>query len=654
MKKALFFIGMLLTMTGMATAQSAYKLGSPNGDIQVTVTVSDQIRYDIACQQEPLLQQGLLQLELGKEVLGQRPKVTKSSTTTVDETIRPVVPLRFSTIANRYNRLLLHFRGGYAVEFRAFDDGVAYRFITQRKGTVDVTHERFELTLPADYRLHGQLANSFQTAYEEPYRHLTTDEWAADNGKYTLLPLLIEANGNRKILISETDLTDYPAMFLTPAKDKGKITSAFPKNPIEFGEAGDRYVSLQKEAEYIARTRGNRTFPWRYFVITANDGQLLETTMATRLAPTRANEDISWIQPGVTIWDWWNGNALYGPDVDFVAGCNTATAKYYIDFARKFGLSYILLDEGWAKDTRDPFVPNDRLDLQEVIRYAKEQNIGVILWLPWLTVEKHPELFSRLAEWGIKGLKIDFMDRSDQWMVNFYERVAAEAARHKLVIDFHGSFKPAGLEYKYPNILSYEGVRGMEHMQNCRPDNTIYIPFIRNVVGPMDFTPGAMQTYQPDKYPNTHRPNASHMGTRAYQMATFVLFESGLQMMADTPTLYLQQEDCARFMAGVPVTTDETVALAAKVGEYVVVAKRKGEKWYIGGITNGTERTLELPLDFLKKGTHYQMTSYEDGPNANRMPMHYVKHHRTVTSGQTLTVHLARNGGIAAMLEKAE
>lgn len=244
------------------------------------------------------------------------------------------------------------------------------------------------------------------------------------------------------------------------------------------------------------------------------------------------------------------------------------------------------------------------------------------------------------------------MDRSDQWMVNFYERVAREAAKHHLFVDFHGSFKPAGLEYKYPNVLSYEGVRGMEQMGGCYPDNSLYLPFMRNAVGPMDYTPGAMISMQPNVY-RSERPNAASIGTRAYQLALFVVFESGLQMLADNPTLYYRNEDCTRFITQVPVTWDETVALEAKTGEYVIVAKRKGDKWFIGGMTNNgkKEREFTIKLDFLDKDRSYQMTSFEDGINAGRQAMDYRCKSSQVKAGEQLTIKMVRNGGFVAVIE---
>lgn len=649
--KKISILSLFLTATLFVQAQKAYKLASPNGEIEMSVTVSDKIYYDIACQNETLLEKGVLQMQIGKQVLGEKPKVTGQSTQKVNETIRPVVPFKFSNIENKYNQLLLKFSGNYQVEFRAFDDGVAYRFITNKKGEVEVMNELFQVNFPEDYPMHLQLAGRFKTSYEESYRHMKYSEWKDAKG-YTLLPVLVEAKNNHKILISESALTDYPAMFLTGAAGNQGLSSTFPKNPIEFGDDGDRSVKLVKEADYIAKTSGKRSFPWRYFVITKEDGDLLENNMTARLAEKSRIADPSWIKPGVTTWEWWNGATPYGPEVNFVAGCNTETYKYFIDFASKFGVEYILLDEGWAKSTRDPFTPNKDLNLKEVIEYGQKKNVGVILWLTWLVVENNFDLFEKFAEWGVKGVKIDFMDRSDQWMVNYYERVAAEAAKHHLFVDFHGSFKPAGLEYKYPNVLSYEGVRGMEQMGGCRPENSIYHPFMRNAVGPMDYTPGAMLSYQPETL-RADRPNSGSIGTRAYQMALYVLFETGLQMMADNPALYYQHPDCTEFMANVPVQTDETISMAAKLGEYAIVAKRKGNKWYIGGMTNNNEkeRTFELPLDFLQDGKAYRMTSFEDGVNANRQAMHYVKNVKQVKKGQKIRIKMARNGGFAAVLE---
>ncbi len=567
---------MILCWGILLHAQTESELSSPNGEIKVTLNITDKIYYSIAYDGDVLLKDNSLQLALKDEVLGQNPRLRRRKYVSVDEQLTPVMPLKFSTVTNQYNQLTLTFKN-YSVEFRAYDDGVAYRFVTSRKGEVEVLGEEFAVNFPDDYLLHLQQPGGFKTSYEEPYTHVFSNEWKPSD-KMSVLPVLIDTRKQYKILISESDLTDYPCMFLKGTGDNG-IVSTFPKAPLAFGEDGDRSLKITQEADYIAKTSGARNYPWRYFVLTKDDRQLLENTMTYKLAGKNQLQDVSWIKPGQVSWEWWNDASPYGPDVNFVSGYNLETYKYYIDFASKFGIPYIIMDEGWAKSTRDPYTPNPKVDLHELIRYGKEKNVGIVLWLTWLTVENNFDLFKTFNEWGIKGVKIDFMDRSDQWMVNYYERVAKEAAKHHLFVDFHGSFKPAGLEYKYPNILSYEGVRGMEQMGGCYPDNSIYLPFMRNAVGPMDYTPGAMISMQPNVY-RAERPNSASIGTRAYQLALFVIFESGLQMLADNPTLYYRNEDCTRFITSVPVTWDETVALEAKAGEYAIIAKRKGDKWF--------------------------------------------------------------------------
>ncbi len=639
---------LFLSIAFSLSAQKKAELQSPNGEIKVSLSISDKIYYTISYSNDVLLENNHLSLNLGNETLGLNPKLSGQKTNKVNEVLTPVVPLKYSSVKNEYNSLLLTFKGDYSVEFRAFDDGIAYRFVTNKKGDVEVLGEDFAINFPANYLLHLQQPGGFKTAYEEPYTHVESNEWKATD-RMSVLPVLIDTKKKYKILISESDLSDYPCMFLKGNGANG-VQSVFPKAPLEFGEDGDRSLKIVKEANYIAKTTGKRNFPWRYFVITKDDKQLIENTMTYRLATKSQLQDVSWIKPGQVSWEWWNEASPYGPDVNFVAGFNLDTYKYYIDFASKYGIEYIIMDEGWAKSTRDPYTPNPKVDVHELIRYGKEKNVGIILWLTWLVVENNPDIFKTFSEWGVKGVKIDFMDRSDQWMVNYYERIAKEAAKYNILVDYHGSFKPAGIEYKYPNILSYEGVRGMEQMEGCTPENSVYFPFMRNAVGPMDYTPGAMISMQPERYCG-HRPNSASIGTRAYQLALFVIFESGLQMLADNPTLYYRNEDCTKFITDVPVTWDETRALQAKAGEYAVVAKRKGNKWYIGGMTNNTERQLEISLDFLNAGTSCKMTSFEDGINAGRQAMDYRRKESHVKSGDKIQIKMARNGGFAAVIE---
>ncbi|RWY48391.1 glycoside hydrolase family 97 protein [Mucilaginibacter gilvus] len=642
----------LILFLGMATQVLAQRkpieLVSPNGELKVSINLSDKIYYSIAGGSQNLLTNNHLGLILNDGTLGENPILVSARKTKGEEIIKPYVPLKFSTIRSTYNDLLLTFKGNYAVEFRAFDDGVAYRFITSKKGNIEVLNEDFSVNFPGNYLLHLQQNNSFKTSYEELYQHVESANWKATD-KMADLPALIDTKNRYKILISESDLSDYPGMFLKGTGSGAEAT--FPKAPLEFGPDGDRSQKILKSADYIAKTIGARNFPWRYFVITKDDRQLMTNTMTLKLASKSVIADPSWIKPGQASWEWWNDATPYGPDVNFVSGYNLDTYKYYIDFASKYGIKYIVMDEGWANKTTDPYTPNPKVDVKELIRYGKTKNVDIILWLTWLTVHNNMGLFKTFQEWGIKGVKIDFMDRSDQWMVNYYENVVKEAAKYQIFVDFHGAFKPSGLEYKYPNLISYEGVRGLEQMQGCFPDNSIYLPFMRNAVGPMDFTPGAMINMQPDVNQAT-RPNASANGTRVNQLAMYVVFESGVQMLCDNPTLYYRNADCTEFISSVPTTWDETKPLIATVGELAVTAKRKGDKWFIGGITNSKQpsRDIELNFDFLDKGKTYTMTYFEDGINAGKQAMDYRKKTIQVKAGDKLAIKMVRNGGWAAVL----
>lgn len=642
-------IVMIGVLWANAMAAKSFELKSPSGEVSVTVDIGEQIRYSVYGGGKPLLTDSSLALCLREGTLGDKPHLTGHKASPVNRTFRPVVAFKFEEIRDRCNMLRLDFRGGWAVEFRAYDDGMAYRFVTALRHDIEVLSEKVAIRFPDDYTAVVQQPGGFKTAYEEPYSLIETNGWKPDD-PMSVLPVLIDTRQGYKLLLSESALSDYPCMFLEGDGANG-MKGTFPKVPLAYEESGDRSMRILQEADYIARTKGTRAFPWRYFVIAKDDGQLIENTMTARLAEQQAIADASWIEPGQVSWEFWNAASPYGPDVDFVAGFNTATYKYYIDFAAEYGIPYIIMDEGWARSTRDPYTPNPAVDVHELIRYGREKGVGIILWMTWLVVENHFEMFEELSKWGVKGVKIDFMDRSDQWMVNYYERVAAEAARHKMVVAFHGSFKPAGLEYKYPNVLAYEGVRGMENMGGCTPANSVWFPFIRNAVGPMDYTPGAMLSMQPESYCG-NRPNAASIGTRAYQMALFVLFETGLQMLADNPTLYYRNDECTRFISRVPVTWDETRALKAVAGKFAVVAKRKGDKWYVGAINGSNEGIeLEISLDFLTPGKNYTMTGFEDGINAFRQAMDYRKTQRRVDSTGKATLKIARNGGWAAVIE---
>ena len=628
-------------------AQKVVTAKSPDGQTSVSVTLADRIYYDVVSHNETLLKRSVIGMRLRDKTLGANPVLKKKSIRAVKETVKPLLPLKYSEVENRYTLLSMEMKGGYAVDFRLYDDGIAFRMRTSLPGEIEVMQENTVFQLAEDCDLVLQQPGGFKTSCEENYSIVKSQAWKVED-RMSELPVLIMGK-NQKILLSEFDLCSYPGLFLKGNGDNS-LSAIQPKVPLAYEDDGDRSHRILKEADYIAKTSGTRNFPWRYLLITQEDGRLAENTMPMRLAQKCQIEDTSWIKPGQTCWDWLNG-IPYGPDVTFKSGINLATYKYFVDFASRHGVPYIIMDEGWALDTRDPFRTNPEVDLPELIRYAKEKHVGIFVWLPWLTVEHHMDLFEKFEAWGIVGTKIDFMDRQDQWMIDFYDRVAKEAAKHHIMIDFHGAFHPSGLEYRYPNVLTYEGVRGMEYNGGCTPKNTVWFPFLRNAVGPMDYTPGSMLCYQPEDY-HGNRPICAGMGTKVYNMAVFVLFESNLQMLMDNPCRYDKWPDCRDFLTSVPVNWDETRVLAAEAGQYIVMAKRKGQKWFIGGITNDKERELDVTLSILPEGKNLQMTSFVDGINANRIAMDYRMEKSSVNKATKLHIKMVRNGGFAGVIEE--
>ncbi len=646
---------LLLTLalaSTMLTQAKDVKVTSPNGKIKAVITDNGgSLSYSTWLDGKEIFTQSGLQIKLTTKTLGKNAKIASVKTKKVSNIIRPAVPLKESTIKNNYTEATLAMKGNYKVEFRIFDNAVAYRYILNEKDSVYVVDETFNLKPSQPMDVHYQGTESWGSSSENPYTNCKLSEWNYDKEMATLPVGLSSTEGDLQLLISETDLRDYPGLYLHGNGNKDCLSGNIVPNYKVWEYDGDRSTEIKELANWGAYTAGKRSFPWRFVTITDSKGMVEQTITAQLSAPCEI-DDTSWIKPGLVSWDWWNQKAIYGDDVNFETGCNTDTYKYYIDFASKYGIKYIIMDEGWSKNTSTPFTPNDDLDLQECIRYGKEKGVGIILWLTWKCVEENlSTVFDTYEKWGIAGAKIDFMERQDQWMINWYERVIKEAAKHHMIVDYHGAMKPSGLEYRYPNLLAYEGVRGLEQMSGCQPDNTLYIPFLRNAVGAADFTPGAMLNTQPE-YDEWSNPNRSSVGTRAYSMALFTIMETGTQMLADCPTRYYQNADCTEFLSKVPVTWDETKCLDAKIGKYVIVAKRHGEKWYVAGICNGEKKTrnFTLPLDFLGNGQH-KMTIFTDGFNAGKQAMDYRKNIRQVDNTTTLDIKMVRNGGFTAVIE---
>jgi alpha-glucosidase len=515
---------------------------------------------------------------------------------------------------------------------------------------ITVKDEEATFRFTANHPAFFHPVEKFENSYEQNY--LQQPIAAFDSARLTTLPMVVAIPDGPKVGIMEADLFDYAGLYLTlDEQNKFSLKGTLPKKvtAAKIGGHNNFNLVVQSRADYIAETAGTRSFPWRVLTLAESDKDLLHQQLVYLLASESRVADVSWIKPGKVSWDWWSALNLTG--VDFKTGFNTQTYKYFIDFAAANGLEYVNLDEGWS-DQFDLLKVTTELDLPEVIRYAKQKNVGLILWCVWHTLDKQliPAM-EQFQKWGIAGLKVDFMDRDDQDVINYYERVAAEAAKRKMLVNFHGASKPTGLERTYPNVINRESVLGLEYNKfsnKCTPEHDVHIPFIRMMAGPMDYTPGAMFNANKNDFRIINdRPMSQ--GTRCHQLAMFVAYYAPLQMLADAPTAYEQEPDILNFLKAVPTTWDETRPLDGKIGEYLAIARRKGTIWYIGAMTGWTGRSLKTDLSFLGNGT-YTLEYFTDGPNAHRIGNDYKKLTRTVTSKDVLDINLASGGGWAARI----
>ncbi|MCL4121014.1 UNVERIFIED_CONTAM: hypothetical protein GTU68_060463 [Idotea baltica] len=587
-------------------------------------------------------------------ILGEYPKVTKNKYRLVNQKLYPQLQVKSKEIVDNFNELTLSFKGRYSLFFRAYNNGVAYRFKTNFKKELIVKSEEAKFNFIEDTKVYFPREDEFFSHNERLYEYNALDTLSTKD--LCSLPVLVESSSNTKLLITETALLDYPGMWLTG--DKGNLmTATFPPYALEVKEDNvrwkedDRSIRVSKKADFIAKTKGNRTFPWRIICISKEDGDLITNQLTYQLAEPTRIENASWIKPGKVAWDWWNYNNVYG--VDFKAGVNTDTYKYYIDFASKYGIEYIILDEGWYK-LRDVLSVVPEIDIQELIEYGNKKNVELILWVTWSSLDqKLEEALDTFQKWGVKGLKIDFMQRDDQWMVNYFERIAAECAKRELLVDFHGSYKPAGLRRTYPNVLTREGVKGAENNKwadYITPKHNLTLPFIRMVAGPMDYTPGAMVNAQKENFAITwNRPMS--MGTRAHQVAMYTLFESPLQMLCDNPSNYRKEDKTTKFIAQIPTVWDETKVLHAKIGTYLAVARKNGNKWFVGVMNNQKNRTLDIDFSFLEAG-NYSVEIFKDGVNADRFASDYKLEIKQITQRDTIEAKLAPGGGWSAIISK--
>ena len=629
----------------------AEDLSSPDGRIAVSFDTGVNLYYSVAVDGKAIIEDSAIGMKLadGRTLgKGAAQEVTRRS---VDETIVPVVQEKRAAVRDHFNEMRVVFEDGAAVVFRAYDDGVAWRWETSFDGEVVVEDETADFAFAGDWPVMKTSAKTYECSFESVYDKVALSEWEPD--QLAFAPVLVKVPEGPSVIITEADLRSYPGMWLVgdPARAT-TIAGDFAGYPAETKMAGDRHIRVASREDFIAKCAGARTYPWRVLGIAGDDTGLINSDLIYRLAPPCVLEDTSWIKPGKVSWDWWNALNIWG--VDFEAGINNATYRYYIDFAAEHGIEYIILDEGWS-DTRDLSKLRSTVDLKDLLAYGKEKGVGLILWCVWVTLDKQLEEVLPLFEaWGVAGVKVDFMDRDDQQIVEFYERLAKATAEHKLLLDFHGAYKPTGLRRMYPNLITREGVLGLEYSKWSNlsdPDYCVSIPFIRMFAGPMDYTPGAMVNAAKGNFrPIMNRPMSQ--GTRAHQLAMYVVFESPVQMLADTPTAYRANPDSLHFIAGCPTTWDETRCLQGEAGKFVVVARRHGDAWYLGAMTGWRKRTLEVPLDFLDEGK-YDAYAIRDGINADRIGIDHVKEETSVSSSDTLTLKLAPGGGYAARFTPA-
>jgi alpha-glucosidase len=647
MKK--LFLLLIPFYAGRVGAQS-FQLSSPDKKTIINISFDNTCHYSVWHGGNSLINSSEIGLNIQeKPGLLLNPKISKKEMRSVNDVVYPVVREKRKAISENFNEIKLVLKSGLTLNFRAYDNGVAYRWETNFTGNITVDSEivNYLLASPLDTVYYPE-EESFYSHNERLYIHYAVKD--ITQFKIASLPALVSTTNGIKLFISESDLYDFAGLWLR-GSGSADLIGIHPDHPAEEKETSGLDRVVTKRDTYVAKTTGRRSFPWRIIGIAENDGDLINNQLSYLLA-SGTSEDFSWVKPGKVAWDWWNALNSYG--VDFKSGVNTASYKYFIDFAAKYNLEYIILDAGWSKED-DLLSTNPQVDMNELVSYAKEKKVDLILWVSWLSLDKQLDAALRkFSAWNVKGIKVDFMQRDDQEMVNYYERVARAAAGYHMLVDFHGAFKPTGLQRKYPNALTREGVYGNENSKwdakkRIAPPHNVTLPFIRMAAGPMDYTPGAMLNAQAtDWAPIYNRPMS--LGTRCHQLAMYIVFESPLQMLCDNPSNYYREAECTGFIAKIPTVWEQTVPLTCKVEEYVSVARKtiQGD-WYVGAMTDWNARDIEIPFPFLDEG-NYSVEIFRDGVNAERMAQDYERTMLQVKKGDSLKIHLAPGGGWAARI----
>ena len=645
MKRIVTAVLACATIAATLSAKSV-QLISPDGRNRVEIEKDGEVSYSLYRDSKPITLHNRISVNVDGTEWGKSQMCRSVKRRSVNQSYTVPVPRRSSVVADVYNEITLSYNG-YKIEVRSYNEGMAYRFVSYNKKADKVKGETVNFNLEGNAMTYTQLTDRMQQWFEYNYTERKFASLPADS--MIILPMLACVNGYQ-VVFAEADVYDYPGIYLR--RNGSVLVGDFAYYPAtERSEDKGNKIYVDKREDYMCNKAGCRTFPWRVVATYDTEKELLSSELIWLLG-SKANPqtNFSWIRPGKVLWDWWNCWNVY--NVDFTAGINTDTYCYLIDYAARHGIEYLLMDEGWSAPF-DLLTQAKSVDMPAICRYARQRGVGLLLWTKWVNLDrKMTEALDMMQKWGVKGIKVDFMDRNDAKMVKFMERTAYECAKRQLMVDFHGCYPPDGMRRRYPNIMTREGVYGLENnkwSKRVTPRHDVMLAFIRQFSGPMDYTPGAMLNAHIERFAAIHDEPMSQ-GTRSHQVALYVVYESPLQTLADSPVHYDQNPDSRDFIKKIPTVWDETVPLAGKLGEYVAVARRKGAKWYIGAI-NGTNVPLHLNLNisFVGKSAK-KITIHADGKNAARQAKDHIVKSTAITE-PTLHVDMARNGGFAAIIE---
>ena len=658
-KKLCFAILSLLLLIGnasLAAKEKKYVLSSPDGTLKVEISAGNELAYQVMHGNDTILSHSNIGLVLENgTIVGKTPRITGERRRKIKDNIESPF-YRFKEFVATGNELDLKLKGGFGIIFRAYNEGVAYRFYTTQSSDIIIKEEQAEFNFKEDYTAYLPYTTNDKKPMAMAYQNVyDITPLSKAQPKLAFLPVTVDC-GSVKLTLLESDLEAYPGMFVQSQQGKYGLKGVFAPYPAKtdfYPWRKQEYVT--ETTDFISRSRGSRSYPWRVLAITEKDTDMPVNNLVYALASPNRIGDTSWIKTGKVAWDWWNDWNLKG--VPFKAGINMDTYKYYIDFASRNGLEFIVLDEGWyAPKSGDMLTVIPELDLPELIAYGKSKGVEIVLWTVFNVLDSQLEAAcKKYADMGIKGFKVDFLDRDDQTAVEMVYRIAEMTARYKLTLDLHGIYKPTGINRTYPHIINFESVFGMEEVKwtdikNNMPLYDVTFPYIRMMAGPVDYTPGAMRNATKADWRAMYYTPAS-MGTRCHQLAAYIVHDSPFTMLCDAPTNYLNEQECVNFIASLPVEVDSTFIASGELGKYIVTVRKKDVNWYIGGMTNWDERDVQLDFSFLPEGVSYTAVLFKDGVNANKQAEDYRKETIRIDKDSRLTLHLASGGGFAMKLE---